>query len=224
MERHEQTFRIILLVGMLIVVPILRYYRVRARAKKDQLNRRVEGTFVLLTLRPFAMAAFLALVLYVVNPKWMAWSSVALPLWFRWIGVCGAALSAVLLVRVLCSLGTNLTDTVVTRATHSLVTTGPYRWVRHPFYAAFALGLASNAVVTANWFLALTGFFTVCLVIYRTKIEEEKLIERFGDQYTTYMSATGRFVPRIIKYRSKPMVTAFERPFPRAAIAVEQQS
>jgi protein-S-isoprenylcysteine O-methyltransferase Ste14 len=194
-ETNEQAFRIILLVGVFIVVPVLRYHRIRARASGDKLNRRCEGSFILLTLRPFAAAAFLALLLYVVDPRLMSWSTVVLPLWIRWAGVGGAAASAILLFFSLFSLGTNLTDTVVTRASHSLITSGPYRWVRHPFYAAFALGLASNAVVTANWFLAITGLCAVALVIARTKIEEQKLTERFGDEYLQYMRRTPRFIP-----------------------------
>lgn len=195
MDSQEQTFRIILLVGMLIVVPVLRYHRIRARAGGGRLNRRSEGSFILLTLRPFAAAAFLALLLYVIDPRLMSWSAVGLPLWVRWAGVAGAAASAILLFLTLFSLGTNLTDTVVTRASHSLVTSGPYRWVRHPFYAAFALGLASNAVITANWFLAVTGLCAVVLVVARTKIEEQKLIQRFGDEYVQYMRRTPRFIP-----------------------------
>ncbi len=196
MGSDEQAFRIILFVGMLIVVPVLRYHRIRAREGGDKLNRRCEGSFILLTLRPFAAAAFLALLFYVIDPRLMSWSAVSLPIWLRWMGVLGAATAAILLFYVLFSLGTNLTDTVVTRARHSLVTSGPYRWVRHPFYAAFALGLASNAVVTANWFLAFTGLCTVVLIIARTKIEEQKLIDRFGSQYENYMLRTGRFFPR----------------------------
>jgi len=202
---HEQIFRICLLVGMLIVVPVLRYYRVRSAAARDQLDRRVEGTFILYTLRPFAAAAFLSLLLYVIHPRLMSWSSVSLPLWVRWVGLAGAAASAVFLLVVLFFLGNNLTDTVVTRANHSLVTNGPYRWVRHPFYAAFALGLVSNALVTANWFLGLTGFLTIVLVIMRTRIEEQKLIERFGDDYKRYMATTGRFVPRVLKSVTTPL-------------------
>ena len=47
--------------------------------------------------------------------------------------------TAVLLIWTLRSLGPNLTDTVVTRQAHTLVTRGPYRWVRHPFYGCMAL-------------------------------------------------------------------------------------
>ena len=55
------------------------------------------------------------------------------------------------------SLGKNLTDTVVTRREHSLVTHGPYRWVRHPFYVVLFLWVLSFSLLTANWLLALVG-------------------------------------------------------------------
>ena len=53
----------------------------------------------------------------------------------------------------LSSLGTNLTDTVVTRAEATLVTHGPYRWVRHPYYVTAALLMGSVTLLTANWLI-----------------------------------------------------------------------
>ena len=97
------------------------------------------------------------------------------------------------------TLGKNLTDTVVTRTEHTLVTRGPYRWVRHPFYLATALAVVANSLVTANWFLALTGGISFGLLVLRTRIEEEKLIERFGEDYNEYMKRTGRFLPRLFQ-------------------------
>ena len=39
------------------------------------------------TLRPVGIAAMLGLITYMINPSWMAWSSVSLPEWLRWAGV-----------------------------------------------------------------------------------------------------------------------------------------
>ena len=97
------------------------------------------------------------------------------------------------------TLGKNLTDTVVTRAAHTLVTRSPYRWVQHPFYLATALAVVANSLVTASWFLALTGGLLFGLLVLRTRIEEEKLIERFGEDYNEYMNRTGRFLPRLFQ-------------------------
>jgi hypothetical protein len=56
----------------------------------------------------------------------MAWSSVFIPLWMRWLGVALGVMAGVLLTWTLQTLGSNLMDTVVTRREHTLVTSGPY--------------------------------------------------------------------------------------------------
>lgn len=193
----QDIFRWILILGLAVVWPIALYHRIKAHVTGEKLDRKAEGLFILCTLRPTALANIAALVVFLINPAWMNWSSVGLPTWARWIGVGLGAIAAALLIAVFRSLGTNLTDTVVTRAHHTLVTGGPYRWVRHPFYVAAALAVTANSVVTANWFLALTGVLTVALLAIRTGTEEEKLLERFGDAYVRYGVRTGRFIPRL---------------------------
>ena len=192
----ENIYRLILILGFAAVCPFGLYHRLKSQATGEKLDRRQEGLFILVTLRPIAAARMVGVLLYVFNPSWMAWSSMGLPGWLRWSGVGVGVVAAVLLIIVFRTLGTNITDTVVTRANHTLVTRGPYRWVRHPFYVAFALAIVADSLVTANWFLALSGGLTVTLIVLRTRTEEEKLIERFGDEYRRYMQRTGRFVPR----------------------------
>jgi protein-S-isoprenylcysteine O-methyltransferase Ste14 len=134
---------------------------------------------------------------FLVDPGSMAWASFYLPNWMRW---CGAALGLAtggLIIWTFRSLGHNLTDTVVTRRDATLITHGPYRWVRHPFYAAFASGVIANTLLTANAFLAIAGTAAFLMIVARTSIEEQKLVERFGRNYLDYMQRTGRFLPRI---------------------------
>jgi protein-S-isoprenylcysteine O-methyltransferase Ste14 len=124
---------------------------------------------------------------------------VELPGWLRWAGVGVGIAGAVLLAWTFRTLGRNLTDTVVTRRTASLVTNGPYRWVRHPFYVSFLLVALANALVAANWFIAVTGIGVFALLAIRSRIEERNLIARFGRDYEEYMQRTARFVPRLGK-------------------------
>ena len=192
----DQTFRIFLIAGTLVLFPILAYHRLRSQATLEKLDRRQEGWFILMTLRPVGIAAMLSLFAFMIDPEWMAWSSVSLPGWLRW---CGAGLwipGGLLLVWTLRTLGTNLTDTVVTRRNHTLVTAGPYRWVRHPFYVSAALLLLASSLLAANWFVLVCGALTFMLLAIRLKREEEKLMERFGEAYRAYRERTGRFVPR----------------------------
>ena len=192
----DQIFRLILALGLAAVLPFGIYHRVRSQASREKLDRRQEGLFILLTLRPIGLAAWLGLLTFVASPARMAWSSVPLPVWLRWAGVGVGIAAGSLLVWTFRSLGTNITDTVVTRRQHSLVTTGPYQFVRHPFYVASALAYIANALATANGFIALTGGLALSLLVLRTPIEEEHLLRRFGDDYVRYTKQTGRFFPR----------------------------
>lgn len=136
------------------------------------------------------------LITYMLNPMRMAWAALPLPVWLRWTGVAIGVAAGALLVWTLLNLGRNLTDTVVTRKAHTLVTTGPYRWIRHPFYVSTALSITANRLVAANWFLLVAGWLTVLLLVIRTRREEGLLLARFGAAYRSYMDRTGRFLPR----------------------------
>jgi protein-S-isoprenylcysteine O-methyltransferase Ste14 len=197
----DQTFRAVLIVVFLVVLPIGIYHRVRSQATRETLDRRQEGLFILATLRPLAAAFWLGLLAWMIDPGWMAWSEVPLPVWLRWTGVGLVATAGGLLVWTFRSLGKNLTDTVVTRQRHTLVVHGPYRWVRHPLYDCAALIMVAISLIAANWFLFVAGVAVLCLLILRTRTEEEHLVARFGDRYRMYATRTGRFLPRLAANR-----------------------
>jgi protein-S-isoprenylcysteine O-methyltransferase Ste14 len=136
---------------------------------------------------------------WLINPAWLAWAAMPIPAWIRWMGLAMAGLGGMLLVWTFRNLDKNLTDTVVTRKQHTLVTTGPYRWIRHPFYASYLLGFVGCSVAAANWLFLLLGTIGFGFMLARIRIEEQKLVERFGDAYRRYMARTGRFVPRIVR-------------------------
>lgn len=193
----DQVFRAALLLIVVAIFPIGVYHRLRARATREPLDRRQEGIFILATLRPIGMLFNLAMVAYLVNPTSLAWSSMPLPLTLRWSGVVLCVLAGGLLIWTFRRLGKNLTDTVVTRREHTLVVNGPYRWVRHPFYDSIAMLVLGTSLAAANWFLLGTGALVICLLVWRTRAEEAKLLARFGDSYRNYLNSTGRFIPKI---------------------------
>jgi len=199
----DQPFRTLLAISALIALPTLLYHRIQSQRTREKLDRRQEGLFILATLRPIGLVLLLSVFAYLTDPSSMAWSSVPIPRWLRWLGIELCVAGTILLVWTLRSLGRNLTDTVVTRREHSLVTHGPYRWVRHPFYGAVTLLLLGNSLAAGNWFILLLGAVVLSLIYIRTRTEEQKLLERFGSDYRGYMDRTGRFFPRIGPKRTK---------------------
>jgi len=192
----DHLFRPILLAGLVIFMPIGIYHRLKA-GTGEKLERRQEGLFILITLRLVGIAGTAGLIAYLINPANMAWAAVPLPAWLRWMGVCLGLIAGWLLVWMFRTLGRNLTDTVVTRKQHTLVTGGPYRWVRHPLYSSSVLATVGTSLVAANWFFFVAGCLMFLLLVIRTRKEEENLVARFGDDYRNYMQRTGRFVPRL---------------------------
>ena len=194
----ESVFRSIVMINIALTLPIGLYHRIRSQATREKLARREEGIFIMIGLRLCGLLGLIALAAYLIDPAWMAWSSVTLPTWMRWLGgILGLFAVPPLLFWTFRSLGKNLTDTVVTRREHALVTHGPYRWVRHPFYDVVLLWGLSVSLLTANWLMALLGLSAFAMMVVRTRTEEEKLIDRFGDEYRTYMARTGRFLPHV---------------------------
>jgi len=190
----DQLFRLILIAGCVALVPMGVYHRLKSRTG-EKLDRTQEGLFILIALRLAGILGWVGLLAYLINPVWMTWAALPLPVWLRWIGVGFLAIAGGLCVWTLRNLGKNLTDTVVTRKQHTLVTSGPYRWIRHPFYTSAALMIPASFLSAANWFFLVSGCAVFLLLMIRTRKEEENLIARFGDEYRNYMQRTARFVP-----------------------------
>ena len=192
----DATFRPYVVAGFFLVILIALPFRIKSQATGEKLDRTQEGLAMLIGLRLAGVVLWGSAITYMVSPAAMAWSSLPLPIWLRWTGVALFAITALLLIWTLRSLGPNLTDTVVTRQAHTLVTRGPYRWVRHPFYVCMALFTLAIALTASNWFLIATGILVFSLLAARSRTEEDQLLARFGEPYRAYQLRTGRFLPR----------------------------
>lgn len=79
---------------------------------------------------------------------------------------------------------------------HELITTGPYRWLRHPIYASLFGMLLEAGLAKAWWPLLVAGVvFYVIGTEIRVRAEEGLLTARFGDRYTQYKARTKAYIP-----------------------------
>ncbi len=127
---------------------------------------------------------WLSVVAYVVNPKWLGWSALSLPTWLRWTGTVLAILAVPGVFWTLRALGTNVSETFLTKPGQTLVTDGPYRWIRHPLYTT-AVGLFLGLGLMADsWFILLFAILALALVRWVViPLEERELLAKFGDEY-----------------------------------------
>lgn len=193
----ETVFQIAAIVLVLTAVAISITFRRRAAQSGEKISQREEGILILTLRSLLGLSLWGSALIYLLNPVWLEWSHLDLPVEVRWGGALLMAACIPLIYWLFRSLGLNVTPTVAIRKTHTLVTHGPYRWVRHPLYSTGLLFFLGLSLLAANWFIALAILAAFAALTLRTPHEEARLIEKFGDEYQSYMQSTGRYFPRL---------------------------
>lgn len=194
----ETIFRLIAFATFFVGVGISIYFRHKANLETGEtISRKVDGSVLMTIIRFGGLLLWMSPILYLLNPAWMNWSKIGLAEGLRWLGVGLGLLSNFGIYWLFSSLGSNITPTSATRKEHKLVTSGPYRWVRHPLYTIGSMLFVSFGLVADNWFIAALGLLAFIVMAIRTPTEEANLIEKFGDEYREYMKNTGAFLPKL---------------------------
>jgi protein-S-isoprenylcysteine O-methyltransferase Ste14 len=143
--------------------------------------------------RFFAFESILLLVLLNV-PFWFdrpfAWNQL-----ISWIFLIVSIVFAVLGFLLLRIVGKPQGDL---ENTSKLVTIGLYRFIRHPLYASLLFlgtGIFLKNISITTAFLAFVN--SVALVV-TAKREEKEMVDKFGNEYITYMQKTRMFIPFLI--------------------------
>ena len=195
---NENIFRIFAALILFIGVGISSYFRRKAdKESGERISRSVDGRLMMTAIKLGGLLLWLSPLVYLINPGWMGWSKMGLPEWLRWLGVGIGIFCVGGIYWLFSSIGSGITPTSATRKQHTLIMSGPYRWVRHPLYTVGASMFIAFGMMADNWFIALLGVLTFILMAIRTPKEEANLIEKFGDEYRAYMKRTGRFFPKL---------------------------
>ena len=149
--------------------------------------------------RLFGIPFMLAVLAYIIQPDFLSWADLPLPVWAQWAGVVMGVISIPLIWWVHQALGANFSTTLHVRSEHTLITSGPYRWVRHPMYTVLYIHLAAIMLLTRNWFVGGISLLALTVIIVaRLRHEEAVMAEKFGPEYDGYIRRTGRFLPRLL--------------------------
>jgi protein-S-isoprenylcysteine O-methyltransferase Ste14 len=115
-----------------------------------------------------------------------------------WFGVALCGFGYLLIYWSGLALGKQYSAEVTLQKDHKLITTGPYRFIRHPRYTGIlSLGLGI-ALLFQSWIGPLFLPWVLALILYRVHDEEIMLQTKFGKSWQEYTKRSKRFIPGII--------------------------
>lgn len=186
---------LIVLLSLFSIIRIEYYRRARKAGYRTVI---VESRWYSIWLSIFICYEVFTFFIYILFPELLAWATISLPLALRIIGALLGVMALLWFLWIHRYLGSNLSVRLRIKDSQTLITDGPYRWMRHPMYTAFYLLHLATFLLTANWFIGVSWTVGLTIIIaLRVRREEAMMISRFGEQYRLYMQQTGRFLPAI---------------------------
>ncbi|WP_347217481.1 isoprenylcysteine carboxylmethyltransferase family protein [Chryseobacterium sp.] len=167
-------------------------YKNMLKSGKDDQKGKDKSTLNILWLAiPFSIAAAVTIAnlstLPIINSNWVMYVGEA----FILIGI----IFRFIIIR---SLGKYFTVDVTIKEDHKIKKEGFYKYLRHPSYAFSLLTSLGLGLYLNNWLSLIFAIVPPFLAFtYRIKIEEEALVEQFGDEYITYRKNTKKLIPFI---------------------------
>lgn len=141
----------------------------------------------------FVVAQFLLFTAYFG----MDWNLVTIniPNWICYLLIILIALGMVIVFFGILNLNENLSPFPSPKSNSSLISTGIYRYIRHPIYAGILLSMMGYALYLMSVFKLFITLVLWIVFYFKSNLEERLLQERFVE-YKDYMEMTGRFFPR----------------------------
>jgi protein-S-isoprenylcysteine O-methyltransferase Ste14 len=195
-------------LAFIVIYVTLMIIRLTFRASHHDIRRRLinpdEGIGNIVARWVLGTLLLAAIAAYFAAPARIIWSFLAVPDWLRVTGVAASVLCLGLLVWAHLTLNSQFTSTLRIDAENVLVTTGPYRLIQHPIYVSFFVLFLSTGLFTRSWLIGALGALTIGTLMTTRRVREESMLaDRFGDEYEEYRRQTGRFIPRVRRFRTE---------------------
>ncbi len=117
--------------------------------------------------------------------------------WVAWTGIALFAVGIAINTWAMATLRAMFTVRLGVQKGHRLVTSGPYRLVRHPAYFGFVLALPGMGLALGSVALLALTVAILAWIVSRIRVEEAMLVEQFGEEYRAYQRRTKRLVPML---------------------------
>ena len=150
--------------------------------------------FMILTGVITAVGA-IGLILYLLSPPWWTWTHFPLGEWVQWIGIILSIPPIFLLIWVHRHLDTQWSIALELQEDHRLITSGPYKRIRHPMYLGIFVYTLGLILISSDLLVLLFFGFSIWVNYRRIPDEEQMMIDEFGEEYQEYMKRSGKLLP-----------------------------
>lgn len=133
-----------------------------ARKFKESKRKLATLIFSFLIAQLWVIGSFI----YIVKPTSMAWTRLPVPSWTRWFGVIITVAGMALEFSTQMFLGRNYSTTLHVGEEQSLVTTGPYRHIRHPMYTALISVGIGMGLTSTSWYFLIPFVATGIIILF----------------------------------------------------------
>ena len=167
-------------------------YKNMLKSGKDDQKDKDKSTLNILWLAiPFSIAAAIIIDSRITIP-------IAHGSWIRYVGEAFILIGIIVRFIIIRSLGRYFTVDVTIKQDHKIKKEGFYKYLRHPSYAFSLLTSLGLGLYLNNWLSLVFAFVPPFLAfIYRIQIEEQALVEKFGEEYIEYRKTTKKLIPFI---------------------------
>lgn len=110
-------------------------------------------------------------------------------------GVLSLIFGVIIAAYSVINLGRSFSPLVTPRKNNSIITTGLYQYMRHPLYVGFIMLAFGLSAVCYDESRLMLSCLLALILNYKSKKEEEAMLEKHGTEYKDYMADVSRFVP-----------------------------
>lgn len=152
-----------------------------------------------LSLLWIVIISSISLSIFVANIHFEEFSlMITMQNWIIYLGLIVLFIGILTRFLIIKSLGKYFTVDVTIREGHQIKKDGVYSILRHPSYSASLLTFLGLGLFLNNWISLIIAFIPPFLAfLYRIKIEEKALIEKFEQDYIDYKKQTKKLIPFI---------------------------
>lgn len=186
-------FKIAYFILFILASVVRKIFTSKNKKMNFVVEKKSKGDIILLTFDGIGMI----IPLVYVFSSWLDFADYSLPVWVGWLGVVLFADAILILYFSHAHLGSNWSPVLGIKKEHTLITSGIYKYIRHPMYAAHILWAIAQILMLHNW-IAGYSFIVVMIPHYLLRVgkEEQMMVEQFGERYREYMKSSGRIFPK----------------------------